>query len=211
MTKKIFSVLGMLILTYFLVKSIPILLGENVREESIHSVSMVVILAWLMLVVLPVIWIKYVWKQTTREYGWRLPKMNKKNWITLAVLSALMIGTGVCVSLIGDFQQYYKLQDHSLLYFVFMGLATPLIYFVAEEFIFHGFLFFRLLRQIGAHSYWVVSGLFMLLHVGKPTVEVFVAFFVSLVLCATAHKTKSFLPAVFLHFILATTINILVN
>ena len=74
-----------------------------------------------------------------------------------------------------------------------------------------GFLLFGLYGKIGVHAVWISRAVFAALHFSKPAMEIPVAFFSGILLSALALKTKSFIPPAIAHFLMALTLNILVN
>ncbi|PIP86931.1 hypothetical protein COW81_02980 [Candidatus Campbellbacteria bacterium CG22_combo_CG10-13_8_21_14_all_36_13] len=108
-----------------------------------------------------------------------------------------------------SFQEYYAVQQNI---FVFSApTMISLVYYFAEEFLFRGFLFFGLWDRFKYHTFWITNVIFAIFHVGKPTLEVFFAFSLGLVLSYTSFKTKSFIPATIIHFAVALILNILVT
>src|SRR3990167_4166366 len=74
--------------------------------------------------------------------------------------------------------------------------------------IFSRFLFFGLLHKIGYHSFWITSLLFSFFHLTKPMPEILFAFLTSFLFCYLSLKTKSFIPAVIVHYFISLSLNI---
>jgi hypothetical protein len=79
------------------------------------------------------------------------------------------------------------------------------------EFFFRGFLLFGLYKIIGKITLPLLAVPFALAHLGKPPIEIVVSFFAALLLGHIAIKSKSFLPAFFIHWIIAVELTYLVN
>ncbi|TVR05848.1 MAG: CPBP family intramembrane metalloprotease [Spirochaetaceae bacterium] len=79
-----------------------------------------------------------------------------------------------------------------------------ILYLVAYEFIFRGFLFFPLIPVMGLEATVAVNcALYALAHLYKGAGEAFGAFFLGILLCAIAYATGSFLVPLVVHIILA--------
>ncbi len=85
--------------------------------------------------------------------------------------------------------------------------AFYLVKWTAWEFFFRGFMLFGFKRDFGIQAVLVSSIPYALVHMGKPELEMFSAFLGGLVLCAIALKSRSIWPGVFLHSMVATTMD----
>jgi len=151
-------------------------------------------------------------KDRFNDYGVNWPKGNIRNTLGLTLFSLVFLIIPILFfSQAPAFRLYYVFKNSSFSYFIIAGIFLPLLYYIAEEFLFRGFLFWGLWRKIGQDSFWVNSFIFALFHLGKPFPEPIFAFFASLVFCWLSLKTKSFLPAAIIHFLLALVLNILVT
>ena len=89
-------------------------------------------------------------------------------------------------------------------------IFTTLLYMVAWESFFRGFLLFGMARVAGplfAILFQVMP--FYILHRGGPASELVSSFFGGVILAAFCYRAKSFIPAVILHGVLNTTMQIL--
>ncbi|MEX1014468.1 MAG: type II CAAX endopeptidase family protein [Candidatus Paceibacterota bacterium] len=159
--------------------------------------------------VVPIFSIIFLFKKDVSIFGFRWPKIKDSKFI-IYFLSFIFIAIAFLMSFNESFQNYYQL-NLSLPEFLWQLVFLSLIYYLSEEFLFRGFMFFGLFRKIGLHSFWVVTLIFTLFHIGKPGIEIVFASIFSLFLCFLSYKTKSFLPAAILHFLVALTLNIMVN
>lgn len=176
-------------------------------EIGVYTVA-VGALIWMLCV--PIFLIRRVFKKDIKDFGWKLPE-NIKEAVTLTTLSILiLIPFLIYFSHQSSFQEYYQVGEASILNFLLINVLLASVYYLSEEFLFRGFLFFGLYEKIGKHSFWVVSILFALLHFSKPGLEVPFAFFASLLLCYLSYRTKSFIPAFVVHFLISIFLNDLI-
>ncbi|RME26048.1 MAG: CPBP family intramembrane metalloprotease [Deltaproteobacteria bacterium] len=87
--------------------------------------------------------------------------------------------------------------------------AAYVVYFIGWEFIFRGFLLFGLEPAIGAHSIFVQTIPFALLHFGKPEIESLAAVAAGVILGWLALRTRSFWYGWLLHSAVAVTNDVL--
>jgi membrane protease YdiL (CAAX protease family) len=85
--------------------------------------------------------------------------------------------------------------------------AFYLVKWTSWEFFFRGFMLFGFLREFGTRAVLISTIPFTLVHLGKPEPEVFSAFLGGLILCSIALRAKSIWPGVFLHAMVATTMD----
>lgn len=186
---------------FYLVK-----IGSVVKGDLIFSfVAMLGALVTMLLVPLFVFRDKKV-----EDFGFQLPEINRN--ILLIIIPPLIICLYFIHSLSQrtEFIEYYSLKHDLDLYFI-IEIFISFFYYISEEFFFRGFLFFYFLDKIKFHSFWLTNLLFSLLHFGKPGAEIMIAFVVGVWLSYISFKSKSFLPAAVIHFVLALYLNILIN
>ncbi len=178
-------------------------------KNSVAFSLIIALSADVCMFVLPALEIKFVFRKKLEDFGVCLPKERsraiKLTLLTLAVFVPILFLLGMLPS----FQKYYTI-DHSLGGFFFVEVLASALYFFAEEFMFRGFLFFGLWEKLRIHTFWVTNLLFALFHLSKPSGEVLFAFFVGLALSNLSYRTKSILPAVSVHFILAAVLNVII-
>jgi len=124
---------------------------------------------------------------------------------TLALFSFVMIVVVLIAVQTPSFANHYpfnKTALRSLGFFVTYEYYY-MMYFLAWEFFFRGFLLFALYRVIGNWAILVQMIPFALLHIGKPVPEVFASVFAGLILGALALRTRSMLYCFLLHAISA--------
>ena len=177
--------------------------------ESVWFQLVVSINAVIVLFIIPFYIIKFIYKKKIVDFGFRMPE-NLSYTIKLTVL-ILVFFTPIMffLSKQTSFQDYYSV-DQNIINFILLSIISGIYYF-AEEFLFRGLLFFGIWDKFKFHSFWIVNTLFALFHIGKPPYEIILAFFLGLTLTYLSYKTKSFIPAVVVHFTLALILNIIVT
>jgi membrane protease YdiL (CAAX protease family) len=149
-------------------------------------------------------------RRSPKDFGFTLP--SGSSWIKdLCIVLALTILLMVGVARIPAFQIYYSVHYTSFLAAIWGLLGQTVIYYFFEECLFHGFMFFSLLRKVGKTwaTVWV-SLVFAILHIGKPGLELLLAFIYSIIFCWLSMRSKSFFSAAIVHFVMSLVVNILV-
>lgn len=198
------------ILVFFQVKPAIFLLRLGVFSYSSDSFQLALALsAFLILFIIPFYIIKFAYKKKLSDFGLVIPT-NLKQTVKLTTVSLIIfLPIMFILSKQSSFQDYYSV-DKNVTNFIILSLISGIYYF-SEEFIFRGLLFFGLWEKFKFHSFWVVNLIFMLFHVGKPIPEIILAFFLGLNLTYLSYRTRSFIPAVIVHFTLALILNIIVT
>ncbi|HEY4510649.1 MAG TPA: type II CAAX endopeptidase family protein [Candidatus Paceibacterota bacterium] len=176
----------------------------------LHDNFFILIASLLGMLLLPFITIKYAYGRNIKEFGLCLPENTKRAIIYTIAATIIFIPFAIFTSKVEGVRSFYALQNVSVGDFVIGVIFFGFLYYIVEEFLFRGFLFWGLWEKIGYHSFWVNGLLFSLLHLGKPLVEIPLAFGLSLPLSWISLKTKSSLPAAFVHFFLALVVNLII-
>lgn len=82
------------------------------------------------------------------------------------------------------------------------------LYFLAWEFFFRGWLLFRLERDFGADAIWLQTMPFVLMHVGKPPLELHSSLAAGVLLGWLAWRGRSFWPCFLVHWTVAATMDL---
>lgn len=180
------------------------------RNFSLSSQSVALLLVTLIfLVALPLATIIFVFNEKPAAFGWRLPSDLREAKKVAAYAILALLPFILFFSTQDIFRGYYSTYGVSISDFLLKAVFLTFFYYLAEEFLFHGFLFFGLWSRVRYHSFWIVSLLFAFLHIGKPPTEIIFSFFASLLFCYLSLKTKSFLPAAIVHYTIALMLNII--
>lgn len=90
------------------------------------------------------------------------------------------------------------------------GLAVRMVYMFAWEFLFRGLLLFGFARRAGPAAGIAASTLpFVIMHFGKPGLEVYASVIAGVALGVIALRGRSFLPCWLLHFAAAAALDLL--
>jgi membrane protease YdiL (CAAX protease family) len=163
--------------------------------------------AFITLFIVPILTIKYAWKENLSKYGLRRPQNNKEAIILTSIATFFSFIVVILLSQTTSFKNYYEI-TYKINWLFSIEIALSLIYFTAEEFFFRGFLLFTFFEKYGNHSFWIVNLIFSILHANKAPGEIALSFFFGLLLSFLSFRTKSFIPATIVHFIMALSLNL---
>lgn len=152
------------------------------------------------LFIVPVLIIKLFIKEHLQDYG--LKKGDHKTGIKYSLIFlAIMIPIIWFVSTSSEFiQTYPQLNDAKYSWGLFLIFETGiLLYMVAWEFIWRGFLLFGLEAKFGYYAVLFQMIPFVILHNGKPAIETFGAIIAGLALGILALRTRSILYCIITH------------
>jgi len=145
-----------------------------------------------------------------REVGFNLGQ--PKRWLLdVGLLYAFMLPLVFFASRQPAFRNYYPYLDiarHGWRYFL-LAQAIQLITMFCWEFICRGYLLFGLYRRLGPVAVAIQTIPFVLLHIGKPELELLGSIIAGMALGVVALRAKSFYPCVILHFGVAATLDLL--
>jgi membrane protease YdiL (CAAX protease family) len=155
---------------------------------------------FLTLFILPLLIIKLLLKDKLTSYGLRVGDY-KVGLKYSGVFLAVMIPIVWLVSANGDFiNTYPQLSDVKYSWSTFFLFeAGILLYMIAWEFIWRGFMLFGLELKFGYYAVLIQMIPFLILHNGKPAPETFGAIIAGLALGILALKTRSVLYCIITH------------
>lgn len=164
------------------------------------------------LFLVPVLIIRYLWREPVAAYG--LGYGEPRVWLRYAlVFGAVMLPVLVVVSRMAEFQSFYpryRWARESATAFIASEVGW-LIYFLAWEFFFRGFLLFTMLRRYPAALAIAAQTLpFVLMHLPKPPAEAFSSVVAGVALGVMAYRGRSMLGTWLLHFSCAFLLDFLV-
>jgi membrane protease YdiL (CAAX protease family) len=144
--------------------------------------------------------------------GWRIPRPRVWFWTLLAVGAA--VGAGAHSASMPDMKAEYPMfrgllarHDLALPY----EAAYVLLYYVAWESYFRGYLLFGLERSLGAaEAVLVQTTSSCLVHIGKPPAELLASIPFGVVLGIVALRTRSFWPGLLVHAALGVSLDLFV-
>jgi len=160
----------------------------------------------------PALIIRFIWREPLGRYGLALGDV--RTWLRYFLLFALVaLPAMVVASRFPSVQQYYPRYPwarHSLAALLVSELGW-LVYFLAWEFFFRGFLLFTLLRRMPpALAIAIQTVPFAMMHFPKPEVEAFASIAAGVALGWMAYRGRSMIGTWLLHFLCAGLVDILV-
>lgn len=150
-------------------------------------------------------------RRPVREFG--LGPGRPRRWLVDAGIAfAVVVPLLVWASGRAGFQQvypYFRIMRAGPGWFA-VGLAVRLIYMFSWELLFRGLLLFGFTRRAGPAAGIAVSTLpFVIMHFGKPGLEVYASAIAGVALGVIALRGRSFLPCWLLHFAAAALLDLL--
>ncbi len=150
--------------------------------------------------VLPVLLLKFVFRQSLRDMGLGWGDSRLAWQITAIYLPIVIVGTWI-LSAGSDFQSqypHYAPAAHNWRYFaIYEGLF--LFYWVGWEYLWRGFVLFGTRRTFGVYAIFVQAMPFAILHMNKPLPEALLSIVGGVALGALVWRTRSFWIAVPIH------------
>jgi membrane protease YdiL (CAAX protease family) len=168
-------------------------------------------LNFLLLFLVPVLTIKFVFRERMSDYGLRLGEWRVwGKWLLLFLV--VFIPVAAIASRLPEFAQYYPRYRMMLLnhWLIFASMGGWLVYFCAWEFFFRGFMLFGLGKRIGALAIFVQMIPFVMAHFPKPELESWAAIIAGVALGLMAWRSKSFVGPWLLHWLAATAMDVFV-
>ena len=169
-------------------------------------------LSTLCFLVVPVLIIRFVWREPLSRYGLALGDVRTWSRYFLA-FAAVVLPAMVVASRFPSIQQYYPRYPwarHSFGALILSELGW-LVYFLAWEFFFRGFLLFTLLRRMPpALAIAVQTVPFAMMHFPKPEAEAFASIIAGVALGWMAYRGRSMVGTWLLHFLCAGLVDVLV-
>ncbi len=183
--------------------------GDLYRAVGLHAFRQQRLFNWfllnfLLLFCVPVAVIKLYLKRPLSEFGvqWGDAKLWGK--YVLAFM-AVVVPCVLIAAKMPSFQSYYSYHDWAgkslQLYLLFAG--GWLLYFLAWEFFFRGFLLFGMTRTFGKTAIYLQMVPFVMMHFNKPELETLSAIIAGIALGLMAYRTKSFVGCWLLHWVIA--------
>jgi membrane protease YdiL (CAAX protease family) len=162
--------------------------------------------ALLYFFLLPVLSTILILRRNPLDFGLRFGDV--KAWGPYVLLT-LIIAIPVLYALSGmkSLEEYYTRESLNLL--VYSG--TTIVYLFAWEFLFRGFMLFGLKDRLGTLSIVVQMIPFVILHFGKPDIEVISTIFTGLWFGYICYRGNSFWPAFIIHVVINISFIIFVN
>jgi len=181
------------------VVSLPIFSGN----EQLAQLAMWVMVLCTFYFIVPVLVIKFLFKENLSDYGLRWKGAFKDYWIYIVMLG-VMIPLVAFFSTTKSFQAKYPFYDlsagESLYPNFWMWEALYFLQFFALEFFFRGFMTHGLKHRFGFYSVFVMTIPYCMIHFGKPLPETIAAIAAGIVLGTLSLKSRSILLGVCIHY-----------
>ncbi len=156
--------------------------------------------------VIPVLSITFLLRKNPLDFGLRLG--NWRLWgIHLAVIIILGLPILYWASRMPSIAAYYNLAEFKPVRYS-LEIAAALF---AWEFFFRGFMLFGLKEKLGEVSILVQMVPFVLLHFGKPEIEMVSTIIMGIYFGYVAYRSNSCWPAVLMHIYINITARVFVN
>ena len=165
-------------------------------------------LTWLG--ILPVIFNKWVRRESLRDIGIALPNNRALAILLIIVALAFLIPFMIFFAKQTIFQTYSFGTISTPKFMIIIFFIFP-IYYIGEECFIRGFLFLGLWKRVGWHSFWITDILFTLFHIGKPIPEVLLCIPASVIFNCLTLFTRSIIPAIIVHSTMGAVLSILVT
>lgn len=179
-------------------------------DLSLESTFVKIFMAIIGMAIMPIAAIKILFKENIRDYGISVPKIKRRDLGLFAGIILINLPILYLFSNDNWFQRAYNFRYDLGDILILAEIAIMAAYYVSEELLFRGFLFWGLYNKLGFKSFWITTFIFMLAHSGKNYKEIIYSGFASLLFCWTSLKYKSFVPAAIIHFALALILNTLI-
>lgn len=183
-------------------------LVPNDQLEIFESVSWCGLI-FLFYFCIPFIVIKLIFKEKISNYGLSFKGL-KKHWFPYLVLYLLVFPVIIIAAQNPYFKEmypFYKYVSKSLLGFIIWEISYG-FQFLAVEFLFRGYILFGLKEKFGVYSLFIMVVPYCMIHFAKPMGEAFGAIFAGIILGYLALKNRSIFGGVFLHWIVAVTMDL---
>jgi len=165
--------------------------------------------AFLLLGVLPALIVKLVFRERLADYGVQLG--NRFRTVrSLAVYAPLMVAVAWLGSLNPAIAAEYPINKAAAASAGMFGLhaVTYVMFYLGWEFYFRGFMQFGLRESLGDTNALFVQVLgSVLLHIGKPTVEIYGSIAGGILWGVLAFRTRSLLSGLVQHFLLGLAVD----
>ncbi|MBU1222174.1 CPBP family intramembrane metalloprotease [Myxococcota bacterium] len=192
-------------------KYMPQLAGDLIPAKAgLASWAWSHLMSFFLLFITPLVIITAVFKEKPSEYGLNM-KGASKEFIVVLVMYLLFLPLLLWIAQTPAFQAKYpklKIIKDNFGYFAIYQ-ALYLIKWVSWEFFFRGFLLFGFKKNYGEGAILLSTMPFVIVHLGKPQGEIFGAIAAGFILCRLSLDGRSIFPGVWLHFMVAGTMDFL--
>ena len=165
---------------------------------------------FILLLLIPVLFIKFYFKELLEDYGLCLGKLKQGfNYTLISII--LFIPIVLVITNSNTFKQYFpliQLEGINLSQFLIYEILF-ILFIYSWEFIFRGFMLFGLERRFGIYSIYIQMVPFVILHNGKPFVETFMSIFGGIILGFIAIRTRSIFYGFLIHAFILVVLDLI--
>lgn len=169
--------------------------------------------SFVLLGVLPLLVVKFVFRESLTSYGVAVGDW-KFGLKALAILAPIFIVATYPSSTMPDFLAEYPLNKEagaSSAAFL-MHALTYVLFYLGWEFFFRGFMQFGLRESLGDwNAILVQTALSCILHIGKPSGEIYSSILGALIWGILVFRTRSILYALILHWLLGVSLDFFIS
>lgn len=168
-------------------------------------------LNFLLLLVVPLLVIRFVFREHPRDYGWQIGRADIWGKYLL-IFVIVFLPVAAIASRLPQFNGFYPRysyarEEHLLIIPSIVGWG---VYFLAWEFFFRGFMLQGLGRRLGGIAIFIQMVPFTMAHFPKPELEALSAVIAGLALGLMAWRSRSFVGTWLLHWLAATLLDLFV-
>ncbi|MBK7106302.1 MAG: CPBP family intramembrane metalloprotease [Ignavibacteriae bacterium] len=179
-------------------------------SNEIYSFMFWFLLDTILFLIIPILIIKYIFKEDLIKYGLTLKNFSigfKISGISILVFIPIIF----LLSQSENFVEYFPLMQSAkddILIFIIYEIGF-IIFIFSWEFIFRGFLLFGLEEKFGIYSIFIQIIPFVILHNGKPFIETFASIFGGIFLGYLALRFRSIWYGFLIHSFILISLDIL--
>lgn len=155
----------------------------------------------VLMLLVPLIIIRYCLKEKISAYGFSFQNTGAALAISLICLCFIIPGIWYVSSdaaMSQSYRQFFLIREKWEIFFIFE--SAVMIYMVAWEFLWRGYLLFGLKERYGVTAVFMQMLPFVIMHNGKPFAETITSIAGAILLGLLALRTGTFLYGVFIHY-----------
>lgn len=184
---------------------------ENNPNRQLNSLAYWVATISVCYVLIPMLVIKFAFREKLSDYGLRGGSLKKDYKLYLGML-VIMIPLVWYFSRSDGFQlryPFYRIsKDESLWPNFVIWQMLYLFQFFCVEFFFRGFLVHGLKKRFGYYAVFIMTIPYTMIHFGKPMPETFAAIIAGIILGTLSLKSRTIWLGVFIHYSVAITMDL---
>lgn len=197
---------------FFIVNFNHIIVDQDALEY--YSVLYLFITAFVLMGIFPALIIKLIFKQNLNDYGVRLGEWKiglKSVFILFPIITLLFLLPAAYQKEMQNFYPLYRPALENFTYLMNIEIQRGIIYYLAWEFFFRGFMLFSLRDYVGDWFAILIQTIpSCLWHIGYPTGEIIMSIPGGIMFGIIAIRTKSIFYPFLLHWLIGFTTSLLI-